>query len=131
MAVIKQLEIKVAPLIERIKENNLQEDFLENVRAFLIEFDEVRDAFDNLPLEDGVPTGELTEKEKKNAIELIPKLIKGLEGLAAAHALMIETLKKGMDQNTERMELMRKAKKIFDKFVKAPKQDPRFFDKRM
>lgn len=43
-------------------------------------------------------------------------------------AMIIETLKKNMCDNKDQMDLMRKAKKIFDKFVKQPKQDPRFLD---
>jgi hypothetical protein len=128
---IRNLETMAAPIVERITENDLKEDFIEKVRAFLIEFDKVREDFEQLPLKDGNPTAGMPEKEKREAIELIPKLISGLENLAAAHALMIEAMKKGMDMNTERMELMRKAKNIFDKFVKAPKQAPKFFDKRM
>jgi hypothetical protein len=131
LEMIKHLEEQAAPIIKRIQENDLKQDFIEKVRAFLIEFDSIRDVFDQLPVEDGLPVGNMTEKDKKKAIEQIPVLVKGLEGLAAAHALMIEAMKKGMDVNTEHMELMRRAKSIFKKFVKAPKQDPRFFDKRM
>lgn len=41
------------PIVDRIKNGDLKEDFLERVRGFLIEFDSVRDAFDQLPLKDG------------------------------------------------------------------------------
>jgi len=123
------LKSRATPIVQRIKDNNLGEDYVNEIRAILIEFDEIKEVFGALPLDDGVVTRAMSEKEKKEAIDMIPKLVEGLEELAAAHALMIESLKKGLEANTERMELMRKAKNIFDKFIKAPKQEPRFFDK--
>lgn len=125
---VKRLKAQTEPLAERIKNNDLKEDFLEKVRKFLVEFDDVREAFERLPLKDGMPTEKIPDREMREALELFPELIRGVEGLAADQAVIMAALKKSMEANSDQMKTMRKAKKIFDKFVKAPKQDPRFFD---
>lgn len=125
---VKRLKAQTEPLVERIKNNDLKEDFLEKVRKFLVEFDDVREAFERLPLEDGMPTEKVPDREMREALELFPELIRGVEELAADQAVIMAALKKSMEANSDQMKTMRKAKKIFDKFVKAPKQDPRFFD---
>jgi len=129
LEIVKNLKQESAPIIESIRTNKLREDYVDEIRKFLIKFDELPLIFDKLPLKDGVPTIPLGESDKIKAMDLMPELIKGLEELAANHKEMIVVMETGMKANAERMLLMNKSKKIFDKFVKKPKQDAKFFDK--
>ncbi len=131
LSVIAEMERESAPILNRIKTNDLGTDFIKTVKVFINDFDKVKESFDKLSIKDGAPTQKLTEKEQKEASELIPKLVAGLERLAEGHALIIATFKRCIAANSEKMDIMRNAKKIFNKFVKAKQQDPKFIDKRM
>jgi hypothetical protein len=125
---VKLLKAQTEPLVERIKNDDLKEDFIEKVRKFLVDFDDLKEAFERMPLEDGVVQEKMPERELRESLDLFPELIRGVEGLAADQATIMAELKKNMQSNSDQMKIMRKAKKIFDKFVKAPKQEARFFD---
>jgi hypothetical protein len=125
---VRRLKSLTGPIVERIKSGDLKEDFLEKVRKFLVEFNSVYEAFGQLHLEDDKQTKAIPEQDRRKAIELFPELIQGVEELAADQAIIIGTLQIDMQNNADRMEMMRKAKKIFNKFIKGPKQEPKFFD---
>jgi hypothetical protein len=118
-------------IMERIEGGDLKEDFIPRVNLFLEGFDQVREAFEKLPLEAGIPDPRITEKDRREAVELFPDMIAGVEELLEAHRLMIDTIKKNLRTNSDKMEVFRTARNIFDKFVKPPKQPPpRFFDRK-
>ncbi|HOO55949.1 MAG TPA: hypothetical protein PLN69_03940 [bacterium] len=127
---LENLKSQARPILEKISMGEIGEGFVHDIRGFLSNFDKIKSVFENLPLENGEPAVQISEKERKEALEIMPQLISCLEEVVEVHRIMIEALKTNIQQSSDRMHVIGKAKNIFDKFVKAPKQDPKFFDRK-
>ena len=127
---LKEAARVVAPLVERVNEDKLDDDFLTEIGKYGDGFSEVRDALDAIPVKDGKYLVEVPKEEEARVEALMAELIDEVKLLNDNQEIIIGGLKVFMEQNSHRMEVLRKARGIFDKFVKKPPQSPRFFDRK-
>jgi len=116
------------PVVEQVRSGKLGKDYLQKIVEFLNGFDNVRAALDELPMEGGRLPEKLSPEDRRAVEELLPELIKEVEKLVEYQALLMGTLKKGIEVQSGNLKKVRDAKKMFEKFMKKPEGGPRFFD---
>lgn len=122
---------KVAePLVEQVRSGERSRNFIVEVHDFLNSFGEVTEALDALPISDGVISVNTSVADRREAEKLFPVLINEVEALAGYQLEIIDALKKSVEKQGANMKSVRDARQMFEKFVKRPAQDAKFFDKK-
>ena len=102
------------------------------IEIFNKKFDEFRKEIDGLPIRDGQAAGNLAKEEKDALAAALPELIRKIDGLVEANRILSQAARKNVEFTSERLSAIRKARGIFEKFVRKPAaEDSRFYDKRV
>lgn len=118
------------PVEDQIAEGKYDSDFLEKVKAFMTGFWDLQEVFENLPIENGNFAVRIPESEREQTELLLTELVEDVKKLNKTQETVIDGVKEFMGKNRESMKTLREARGIFDKFIKRPKQQPRFFDRK-
>lgn len=120
-------------VIEALRNRKAPANFQALMHAYSEKFQVVHDALDSLPISDGVLDASLPPDRRRQLSEGIPLLQPGLRRLADLHASITASVQRIRKADRDRLDLLRHAKEIFDKFVRkggGPRnQLPKFFDR--
>jgi hypothetical protein len=101
------------------------------INEFNRKFDVLQKLLDSLKVLDDKGRESLPLDERSVVSKVLPPLIDSLQALVATNEQIVQAVRRQTEHTSERLAAIRKARDIFEKFVRKPAgEESRFYDKR-